>query len=287
MVKLYLAIAKMIVGQVQTAVSGAGTKLSQMTLPASGSVVPGDSSTSGITKVDYNATSATDYSLLFHSSSAPFLELVVKDGTYTINMDATKSPNYDATGPGALTAVINYTDDANFTVDTKLLSFTCDPNDVSAPGGIDINISLASGAWQGKAMMMLPRFGNGLTCNTAPSSSTRLFIYSDFVGDATNTTLSLYMLPDSVTSASDFSTYPGSAFCANFPLCQSGYGFGDTKPVASYKNPACVEPTGDPTWGAACTSSDTKISTPTFSDPSLWTLPSALESATVTVPSTL
>ena len=295
LLKLYLATAQTIVGETQKMVAAAGTKLNQLTLPANGSVTPDN--TSVITEIDYNATSATAYSLLFHGAAAPFMELQVDGGQYILTADFSKGPDFDpSSGPSWMTSTINFTDQNNFTIDVKLGGFPCSAQDVGSPNAIAVNLAVVDGVWQGKAMLYLPRWLGSNTCTTTPTAATKMFIYSDFVGDATNTTMALYMMPDTVTAATAFSTYAATNFCTNFSgECTNGKAGFDSGAVSSYGNPACITPNAGGGWGSAatanwgspCTSTNTEISTPTYSDASLWTLPSDLESLTVTVPASL
>ncbi len=240
-----------------------------------------------VSKLDYNASSATKYSVLFHAKTDPLMELSVDGSQYTISFDLTKASNYDSTGPGSLKSVINYTDDNNFTVDLTLAGFNCDPNDVRAPDTIGIHLELADGLWQGKAMMALPRWVGDQTCATAPTTDTEMFIYSDFVGDAANTTMSVYMLPGAAT-IDKIANYPASSLCSSIPsMCQGGYAVGSTNPVSVYTNPTCVTADSDLGWGSACASSEAKIAAPTYGDQGLWTEPQTLQGTAITVPASL
>jgi hypothetical protein len=166
----------------------------------------------------------------------------------------------------------------------------CQEGQLGAPEDLSVNVQVIDSVWQGKAMLYLPRWllGNEGTCATAPSVATINNIYTDFVGDATHATLSLYMIPGGVATVQDFSSYAASKFCDNFTgICHNGQAQLDQNPPSAYLNPTCIAGDAAPTWGSACKSDVAKIATPTYSDASLWLQPQALQTFKVTMPTTV
>ena len=286
LLKLYLGMGKSMVTMSKQLVAAVGPSLSQLPAPSSGTV----SQTAGdgnIQSIDYHVSSASEFSILLHTALGPLLELDVAGNIYTIRGDTSKSADG---GAAKLSAVITYNDENNFTVDLKLVGMECKADDIRAPQNIAIKIQVKDGVWQGKSMLYLPRWlvAEGTTCSFEPNDTSRMFFYSDFVGDDSQSTISIYFIPPTVTSSEQFADYPASEFCTNFAhSCMGTYGFGDPNPVSSYKNPACVSAAGTSSWGAPCVSTQTPISTPTYSSSSEWLLPLDMERLTVDVPETL
>jgi hypothetical protein len=290
LLKLYLDLAKKMVSFSAQMTSLAGVAIEKVAIPSSGTFTPPATAEGGIVKIDYKVESETDYIFLLHSATGPFLHLTVNGSVINVKADFAYSPEEDEDSPeeGKIETEIDFTDTDNFTADIKILGMGCQDSDVRAPSSIAINMKKADGVWQGKAMMYMPRWlvDDSTACTFTPTNASKMFIYTDFVGDDEGSSMNLYMMPNSVSTAAAIANYPASAFCDNFGICNNGYGFGDQNPIASYENSACITTTAS-TWGAACSSANTLISTPTFSDPSLWYLPSDFQNATVTVPKTL
>ncbi len=283
LLKLYLGLAKSMVSLSRQLLSGAGTGLAQVPVPSSGSVE--GNSDSQISKIDYVIESETAFKILMVGETKPFLNLEVDGATITIQADMSQAPDSEGDS-GKVETTINFTDEDNFTVDLHLIGMGCSDDDIRAPQNLGINIVKTAGVSQGKAMLYLPRWQieEGTKCTFVPTDASKVFIYTNFVGDDDGSSLSLHVMPITVEDAGDFDTYAASAFCDNFPSsCNSGYGFGDPNPVSTYTNPACVK-VDSTDWGTACTSSNDLISTPTFSSTANWVLPRDLSELDIEVP---
>ncbi|MGE0174988.1 MAG: hypothetical protein AB7T49_19500 [Oligoflexales bacterium] len=281
LLKLYLGLGKTMVEQSNTIISAVTEAFGD--LPNNKGTVEGDDGES----LEYDITSSTEFKLLISSADGPFVHLDVNDNVYKIQFDSANMGEEDA-GIAKVTATITYTDEENFAVDFVMDGMECNDDDVQAPGAIAINIQHTDGVAQGKAMMYMPRWMGDNTCESTPTSETKAFIYTDFVGDDTNTTAAVYALKDSVSNADSFSDYEMSDFCTNYSdQCNNGYAFGSASPIADlYKNNFCV--TADDTeWGATCDSSSDLISTPEYSDADLWILPSDFDDLEIELPESL
>ncbi|WP_141732717.1 hypothetical protein [Oligoflexus tunisiensis] len=286
LLKLYLGMGKSMVEMSSTMI----TQITETfgSFPDEKGTLEGDDGTT----VDYEITSDTVFKFLIHSTKGPFMHLDVADNVYKIKFDGANSDEEegegDGGGPASVETTITYTDENNFEVDLFLDGMECSGNDVQAPASIAINIKYVEGVAQGKAMMYLPRWLGNNTCETTPTAETKMFIYTDFAGDSTNTTGALYMVKNTISDVSAFSDWEVADFCTNFSSqCQNGAAFGEQTPIADrYKNNFCVT-TDDVEWATTCTSSSTLISTPTFSAASTWILPTDLEARDVTLPSAL
>lgn len=290
LLKHFLSIGKQIVSMVSKIMSRMEPILSTLEIGSTGSLTP--DSAEDITKVEYNIESASKYSLLFHTSAGVFLHLLIDGLTYTmkVNIDRAPASKNEQGASGQLHAIISYTASDEFNIDIKLANRICQANDVRAPQNLAINIKKNQQAWQGKAMLYMPRWlfaGNSVSCDTPTTDNLAITLYSDFVGDDTNTTAAIYLAPRTKTDT-DFTTFSASNFCTNFNnLCSNGYGFGDSNPISNYTNNFCVT-SSTSTWGQSCTTStNSLISEGTFSDASLWIAPSELVNQDVTIPDSL
>jgi hypothetical protein len=275
LLKLYLSMGQSMTETMQTIVSAMGAGLKNLKEGTSGKFEDNDPEAE-IASVEYKITTATDYSLFMNTKKGPFIYLAVKDNKITLKMNGANAiGDDDGEMPDAVSAEIDYTDKDNYSVSVVIAGMACDPDDVQAPSNIAIDIVRTEGTNQGKAMMYLPRWRGDNSCSTTPSSDTEVFIYTDFVGDDTNSTGALYMMDASVTSAGDFSSWEASDFCGNFDnVCSNGGWNGEV--IADYKNNFCV--TGEDTaWNTTCDSDNELISTPTFSSSKRWILPEAFK----------
>lgn len=298
LLKLYLNMAKNSVTMTREIVTQVGQLLSHLSAGASGFVEVDDPSAE-VTRIDYKITSAKLYELLIQTPTGVFLYLSVDETkaekVYDIKVDTENSPGGEKSN-GAIGQIhLLYTDEDHLRVESTMTAMDCDADDVRAPGSFVIKVNKENGVWQGKAMMYSPRWlwyeaiNGTMTCESEPTSTSKMNFFTDFVGDNTNTTASLYMMPSSIAETTQFSSYTASSFCTNYPSwCVSGRGFGDTNPISSYSNPFCVDGVSSETaWGGACSSSSTLISTPTYSDETDWIVPLDLQDLTVTLPTKL
>lgn len=287
LLKVYLEMGKNMVKMVGGVVTNLGPGLEKLGVGAKGSLEIDDGEE--FNKVEYDITSSTEYKILLHAVAGPALYLNVKDARYEIVASLDNMPDSDK--GGLLRSVIEYTDDTHFTVDTAMSTDDCDPTDVRAPQDFHMIISRAGDLWKGKSMLFMPRWAiSGTpTCDMEPTDTSKMGFYTDFVGDDELATASIYFVPYTATSLAQIDTFAVSKLCDNWSgLCNSGYGFGDPNPVSSYGNAFCVDKAASTTtWNAACDSAESDIATPTYSDASLWDLPTEIETPAITMPESL
>lgn len=287
LLKLYLSMGKGMVDNSNAIITQIAPGLAQ--LPGKKGKITSDDGAS----VDYDITSATVYRLLISSTTGPFISLDVNGNVYRIQLDSSNSPDEDqgegdGGGPAKIETQITYTDENTFSVNLLLNGMACKPDDVQAPGAIGIDIQYANGVAQGKAMMYLPRWMGNNSCETEPTADSKAFIYTDFVGDDSNTTAALYLMKNSVSSVDVFPDWEIADFCSNYAdQCNNGYAFGmPVKIEDAFKNNFCVTQ-DDTEWGKTCSSESPLISTPTYSASTLWTVPSQFEAKSITLPTSL
>lgn len=287
LLKVYLGMGKNMVSMVSQIVTNVGPAIEKFGAGAKGSVEmdAGDD----FSKIDYDITDSANFKILMHVTAGPALYLSVADGHYEVIADIGLMP--DADKGGKLHSVIEYTDDTHFTVATNFFTEDCDPTDVRAPQNFDMNIARAGDVWKGKAMLYMPRWATAgdPTCDMVPTDTSKLGFYTDFVGDDAVSTASIYFIPYTTTSLASIETFAVSNLCSNWSgLCNNGYGFGDSSPVSSYGNAFCIDKAASSTtWKSACSSTNTDISTPVYSDASNWKLPSEVANPTITMPTAL
>lgn len=287
LLKLYLSIGQTFVGIAETLLSNVGEITSQV---SSGSGELDLSGEEGMDSLQYNITSEEIFTIQLNSTTGPFLYLSVDESvtpaTIAFKFDAANDPEADADDSTAVNAEISFTDSDNFEIDLLMVGEACDPEDVRAPSNIAISIAKSAGAWKGKANLYMPRWlvAGEPTCNDTPTDNTKLFMYHDFAGNATNTTASLYMADVNLMEKGAYDTYSIQNFCTNYPnLCFAGRSLGSTAVIAdTYVNPFCVTSTTS-TWGGAC--SDIPVTE--YSSSEYWLLPAEMEAATVTFPASL
>ena len=298
LLKLYLAMAKNSITITRDVVGNIGTLLTHLSAGASGSIDIDDSE-DDVTKIDYDVTSFSLYKILIHSSKGVFLYLSVDETkdekVYDVKLDSANVPGDEESNGAVMQIHLLYTDENDLHIESSMTSMACEDDDVRAPGSFVVRVNKENGVWQGKAMMYSPRwlwsesFGDVMTCASEPTSTSKMNFFTDFVGNDTNTTAALYMMPSSISDVDQFASYTAADFCTNYPSwCVSGHSFGDANPISSYSNPFCVDgATSDSTWGGACSSSSEPISTPSFSAETDWTTPNDLQDLTITLPTTL
>lgn len=285
MLKLYLAIAKTTTGSINQILAEAGAGVAALGT-SEGTFEPNDGE--GISKLDYKITSSTEYELLFHTDAGPFMYLSVDGNVYELKGDMGNAPDNDG-GGGVIHSTVTFTDEDNFDVDVRILGMPCEDSDVRAPGNIAVKVHKESGVWQGKAMLYLPRWltGDGADCSLEPSDETKLFLYTDFVGNDASTTAALYMANATVTTSGQLADWTAADFCGNWSTaCNNGYSFGDPNPVATYENNFCVS-NESTAWGSNCGSDEGLISNGDFGSADDWILPAELGDLNSDLPTSL
>ena len=290
LLKLYVDLAKQMVDLIEQVVTDISTDL------VNANINPGDSGAVTVTSngetllIYYSVTSFSNYQILIKN----YLDVSISHVTVNssnINVVTDLALLTGSQASGILDVKINYTDQSNFDVDVALVDIDCDPVDVHAPQNMLIKIGNSAGVLKGKAMMYLPRWLfsdlNPLTCADEPTVASKATLYTDFVGDVSNTSAAIFIMPTTVSVIADIPNYPGSSFCTNFPAwCLAGFGLGDVNPVSSYANNFCITNT-NATWNMACNSSVTDIATPNYSASSNWISPADFASLVATVPNNL
>ena len=283
LIKLYLDIGKHMV-QNTAEIVGALSQVAGFLENGKGS----HTGENGVT-VDYNISAGDNFKMLFSAGEQPYLFLEANGGEYDLRFDSSLDPQSTDETDGKINTKINFTDDNNFNVNLSFHGIDCDPSDVRAPAAISIDIVMVEGVAQGKSMMYMPRWvGDELTCESEPTSSSKIFLYTDFVGDDEKTTAALYLLNDSVEDISLLSDWEIADFCTNFnELCFEGRSLGDANVIAdSYQNNFCF--TKDSlSWGQTCESDNSVISTPQFSSADKWLTPNGLATYALEFPGTV
>lgn len=274
--KLYVSIPREILASTQELLSVLASGLQQNLVPgAKGSVNTTDGE---VTKIDYDYPSSTAWQVLLHTAKGPFIYYNVDGGRYTVEVYAANQPGTD-TSMSDMRFIVDYTSDTQFKVDLFVIDSTCDDSDFRAPERTQIKIARAGDLWTGKSMLYMPRWrlANGSKCSTAATDTSKAFMYTDFAGNDTNTTASLFFMPSSVSAVDQIANYPISNLCTTFNnVCVGGYGFGDPQPVSSRKNPFCTTQNAS-TWDKAC--DDVPVSS--YSAASEWTVPGTLSTSTI------
>lgn len=303
LLKLYMGMGKQMVGMVNQIVKEIGTGLfASVEIPNFEDAdiedcddLNIDEEGDDVKRVQYCVKSGSDFRIILDTATGAFIYLDVDDKTYTLKFNGENAPEEDGDdggGPGKIEAVVNYVSESEFSVNVTLAEMACDPNDVAAPGDVIIKIDVKDGVWKGKAMMYHPRWmgsGSELACTDTPTDSTAIGIYTDFVGDATNTTAAVHLLPRTVSDVANIPNYSLADICTHWPSgCnQSGAGFGSQNVLAtSYQNNFCAE-NGAATWNTNCTSDSDAIANGSFSAASEWIIPSELKDLTVSIPEEL
>ena len=289
LLKLYLSFAKSMIELSQQTVAGLSQDLASLKPGDSGSVLVTQDSTT--LNVDYEVTTYSQYRILIKDSQLnPIAYFDVNSSLVHITADIDSLSN--GKDSGQLDIIIDFTDLNNYQMDMVLTDAKCDATDVGAPQNMAIKLQRASGVLKGKAMLYHPRFifsdAAPMTCKDAGTPASKMLFYTDFVGDDSNTTAAIYLMPPTVDNIANITDYAASAFCTNFPdWCTSdGHAFGDPNPVTDYGNDFCVTGSAS-TWNAACSSSESDIATPNYSDSSNWIVPMEFTGMTVTVPDSL
>lgn len=283
LIREYLKIGKATVDSISQIAGAVGSALGQ--------VPDGNAGTSTDGKISWNKTSSALWSVIARGTgSNPYVYMSVNGGTYTLKVDA----NYAETSPAAqqIEATITYTSATDWTVDVFFGNDVCDSTDVGQPSKAHIKLTKANGLWTGKAMLYVPRWqspGTTLTCASTAGTS-EITMYTDFVGNDVSTKAALYLIPASVSDLSSpaISTYDLPDFCTNFgSSCGAGPGQVPVGFLDAKTNNWCTTGAGTtPTWGDSC-STNTAVNAASFSSLSEWTAPAALETKTVTMPTTL
>jgi hypothetical protein len=295
LLKVYMNVAKL-------AVQLAGSTLSKMDLILSALSGKGQfvEPTSAQT-VHYDITDEAAYHVLTVSSLGPTLEVKVAGDRVRIKHDDANNTGKTTGERSKIDIDIDYKSTTEFIVDVRVVQLKCDASDIRAPEGIRVKVWYKDGIRTGKAQMYSPRWfdttGLGSTCDTTPTSLTKAFMFTDFVGDDTSTTAALYLMTDAVVSKSAIQNWSIDQMPTNFasthPLMCSSNGSGDhlcladPNPVSGYRNNFCVVKNASHTWNTSCSSTSTLISGGTFLPTEDWELPAGMQSLFAPMPAAL
>ena len=301
LLKLYIGISRQMVGMVNEVIQNVSSGLfgnisissiDDATVEECSVLETGESE---VSKVHYCVTTDKIFSVILESPSGPFMYLNVADNQYRVQYDGANDvedsgDEDDGGGPSKIDTTITYTSADAFDISLTMAEMGCEADDVAAPHDVVIKIGVEDSVWQGKAMMYHPRWmGQDLTCNSDPTDTTAIGIYSDFVGNDTNTTAAIYLMPRTISDVADFADYTLADICTNYNggCNESGVGFGSQNVLAtSYQNNLCADASGA-SWGGNCSSDVDAIANGTFSEATNWITPSDLQNTSVTLPTSL
>jgi hypothetical protein len=281
LLKFYLDIAKQLMQGGSEILANVKDHLGSLPVGTPGEVDPNSAE---LSKIAYNVTSAQQFKLLFYNADEkPFMYLNVDESkeakSYIMQMKPGLAPDGEEGSTEVIESIVTFTSDESFIVDVKVTKMGCSNDDVRSPDAFALHIERNGSVWAGKAMAYQPLFhvSNSATCETESSSTTKNFMYTDFVGNDENSTASVYMLGSSVDSADTFGDWDLSDLCTNFASsCNGGKAFGDPNPVSDYKNPLCAKE-DTATWDGACAD----FGADDYSAESNWIVPTDMQSLSV------
>ncbi|MBF0363006.1 MAG: hypothetical protein HQK49_18445 [Oligoflexia bacterium] len=306
LLRLYMNMAKTFMRVTRLILNKMGEKMGSIADGASGTLTLADSSTLTYSKIDTNNFSV----LLKDANGNPSVYLTLVNGVVTLKTSLQYVPSTIRTSMGAdapttnekIQVTLNYTDSNNWTLDSRIAGMACTADDIGAPNVIVIKVNKSNGVWSGKAMLNSPRW-NGIsssyTCDTTPTNSTSVCIYTDFVANNTAAKANVYMLARNETTIS--SNYIINKWCDNYAStlyggntvnCTNLFKNSSTGAGTStdYVSPFCMNPvSGVPvaSWNNNCSSLDTTISGTEFGANSDWIAPADIYSLDITIPASL
>lgn len=280
LIREYNQIGKSVVDTISQWANTIGSSLGQLN--------DGSSGTSGDGKITWNKTSSTVWSTLFRgASNASQAYISINGNTYTLKVDQSVDP----TSPKNqhIEAVVTFTNSNSWSVDVFFSNLECDSSDPGAPNKFQLKLNFDGSLWTGKAMLYSGRWkspGSTVTCGTTYGSS-EIAMYTDYVGNDTSTKASLYLIPASTSSLVTIGNFDLNDFCTNFTGSCGGVNQPTSGYLTAYPNPWCTTGPGtSPTWNNACTA-NANVNSASYSSPSLWTIPNALKSKSVSLPTSL
>lgn len=288
LLKMYMGMAKEILGSSSTMIKMIGEGLGQHIQPGSSGTLEIDEEGDDVKKINYDMKSDTKWDVILHTAKGPFVDLAVDGSNYTVQFnqanEGTGLKMEDGGNGGAGRIEVAYVDDEHFDIEIKFGGMGCQENDVRAPQNMIIKISRDGAKWQGKAMLYMPRWiGQDPKCSDAIVDASKMFFYTDFVASEDNATAAIYLADHTVTTADKLPDHEASDFCTNHPtMCNNGQSMGDPNPVSSYTNPFCASDAGT-NWGSACEG----LPATDFSSADEWELGTQLSDLSITLRSSL
>jgi hypothetical protein len=306
LVKLYVAISKSYLRTMKLFLAGFSQGLSNIQDgDANDSVAINDR-----TSIAYSKTSATQYSILARAGADSYFYFSSNANIYNLQIDFSKIPAADrsASDPtqGKVTVTLTYTDNTHWTLSLYAYDFACNESDPKAPERIKITIHKNDTIWNGKAMLANSRSmkgdatNNPVTCtsNSIDVANSSNF-YTEFVGDATATKASVYLMKRDVTAtlSTDYAAnYALNNLCASYYgnfagselACNTALAIALGESMANYINPFCnLKGTNLATWGDTCSANSAAVSSASFDDSEVtWIAPASLHTTTFTLPTT-
>lgn len=278
LLQLYIELAQSMIETVKTVVEEVGV--------AMGTVSDGSSGTTTLDSmtVEYNKTSATDFSILIGSGETSVGYVDVNNTEYLIQMNLEQILSDEAgSAPEKMEASVSYTDDATWSITTFMTGFPCDDDDARAPERIYITVSKENGLWSGKAMFYNGRwlYSEGdPDCTVEESDELSMNFYTDFVGNDAAAKASVYMMSRTQDSLDDIASFGMDNLSENFPSVSD-----DT---SAYINPFCNPAnTIDALWDDDCSSLDTTVGAADFGSASDWVVPSEFYQQEINLPESL
>lgn len=302
LLKIYLNIAKMMFGQTRSTVTRAAEELNGR---EAGTGTTRGSMANRIPAMSYKIESDNKWSAFLLGGSGNLGYVAVDESAsvkhYTLTYDNTTMSGIPTDQKSKVETVVEYTNENNFTLRTTITDRACNPDDVRAPTRIGVHIVKSAGVWQGKATMYSPLWywtdSSALACGNTPTDLTKTFFLTNFAGDDSKTTASIHMTHGDITDVADITDWPMSAACTDAshfseycgpPDPETGFTILPLDIATSMPNPYCVTAGSNTvTWGSPCASSESIISTPTYSDTSYWIAPSEFGALSITLPTAL
>lgn len=259
--KTYLTMGQSMVSLTTLMVSNFALVLADKEVGKSGSEQVTDDEDGSSFTIDYTITSETAYKATIVTDKGRFLHLSVdknaegKDVYRTI-LDLENDPDReeDSTSFKRVVTDVVFTSETDFDVEVVLTGAECDSSNISSPSFINIIIDKEGDTWKGKSMFYFPRWlDRSATCDTEANADNQLYMYTDFVGNDTNTTASLHMANGTFDNVDNIGDFNIENFCTNFSdNCVEGK-FGSGAVIEdTYINPFCATAAGAVTWNGAC-----------------------------------
>ncbi|MFH1017718.1 MAG: hypothetical protein V1798_05975 [Pseudomonadota bacterium] len=282
LLRIYIAINQLFAGQAVTTLDDVGSHMTDIADGTSGTV------TEDTQTIEYSKTSDAEFSVLVKTNDGtPFAYLSLADSQFTMRLDIFAQPA-DTSGSGPTEGIFEisgtFTDENHWTVVSQMIGMNCQSDDVGAPQNIRVRMEKADGLWTGKAMMYLPRWAEDYTCDTTPTDSTGMVIYTDFVGDATAAKVSVFAMRPSITDLSsiDMNDYALNDLSANYPEVIQG------ADLSAYENPFCNPSSTDiAVWNDNCSGTSSAVSEASFGSATDWLDPSEFAALTLAIPTSL
>ncbi len=246
---------------------------------SSGSVDLGAAPLSILSRLDYEIVSAKAFKIVGHREGAPMFALEVTDKTYAIVMNAANLPLRSEAEGVSYAMTLTFASKSAWTLDSRRTVVSCEAATPGLPDASIGRIVRDGGVWRGRFSSIYKRKLESLAgTGCSEAAADRVAYYTDFVGDASGTTIALYIVPGNAVVGHDLSAYTLSKVCTNFPGACSALSFADKAVMtALVKNPICLKKQALPMLGAACAGGDAAVTNGDFGAAAAAKTPSELE----------